>query len=126
MVPIPTMDITAQQYKAFLRVIAQPEVVVPGQTFLVSIAAINNGSMTWTDAEDYRLVCSSDNMQEVGCMGMEEITIKSSFVSQVGKTYTFVILLTAPPTRGTYTLRWTMFHNGISFGDSLDIQISVL
>jgi hypothetical protein len=123
--PIPTMDITHGQDNAHLMVTAQPKSVGPGQTFSISVAATNDGSRKWTDTEDYRLVCSSDNTQKVGCMGIEEMSIKPSSVSQVDRTYTFVIPLTAPLSRGIYTSRWTMLHNGVSFGNSLDIHISV-
>lgn len=106
-------------------IVLSPKSVAPGQQFSVHITAVNTGKMIWTDKEGYQLTCHIyAGHREIDCPSISGAVISPS-VSGGGNPHVFVVSLVAPPTVGTYTLRWAMSLNGHQFGTRTDIQVHV-
>ncbi|HZR41840.1 MAG TPA: HEAT repeat domain-containing protein [Ktedonobacteraceae bacterium] len=119
------LDVAWQsQDDAHLEIVSQPGSVRSRQSFSVSIIATNTGLTTWTSTGDYELTCSSDDQQGENCMGLNGVFIGHT-VSHGGGTYTFIVPFRAPLDPGTYTLWWTMAHDGTSFGNKICIKVRV-
>ena len=74
----------------------------------------NVGTNTWTQAAGYTLAPAS-GYPTWGITGVA-LSPSDSIAPGQDKVFTFTCL--APPTAGTYNMRWQMFHQGFGyFGD---------
>ena len=86
-----------------------------GLSYLVSVTMQNNGSNTWTQAENYRL--GSQNPQDNYTWELNRVDLPASVPP--GGQVTFSLYVTAPYNSGTYNFQWRMVQDGIEwFGDA--------
>lgn len=99
-----------------------PNIMLPGQTYSVSITMQNVGPTTWTAGQSYRLGPQPDN----ALWGTPRVTVPHD-VPPNG-TVTFNFNVTAPATPGNYGFQWRMLQEGVQwFGDVTDkIAVTVL
>ena len=94
-----------------------------GLSYLVSVTMQNNGSNTWTQADNYHL--GSQNPQDNFTWGLNRVDLPASVPP--GGQVTFSFYVTAPYNAGTYNFQWRMVQDGVEwFGDfTPNTQISV-
>jgi len=106
-------------------VVAQsvPAYMDAGLSYLVSVTMQNNGSNTWTQADNYHL--GSQNPQDNFTWGLNRVDLPASVPP--GGQVTFSFYVTAPYNAGTYNFQWRMVQDGVEwFGDfTPNTQISV-
>jgi hypothetical protein len=100
-----------------------PAYMDAGLSYLVSVTLQNNGSNTWTQAENYNL--GSQNPQDNYTWGLNRVNLPASVPP--GGQVTFSYYVTAPYNAGTYNFQWRMVQDGVEwFGDfTPNIQINV-
>jgi alkylated DNA repair dioxygenase AlkB len=94
-----------------------PNVMVPGQDYLVNVTMTNTGNTTWTSANQYRL--GAQNPQDNTTWGLNRVELPSDVPP--GSTVTFTFAVIAPTTPGTYNLQWQMVEDAVAwFGSTSD------
>ncbi len=91
-----------------------PACMRPGTSNSVSLTFKNNGTATWTAADNYRL--GSQNPDNNYTWGINRVNLDSSVSPGQSKNFNFNV--TAPSSQGTYNFQWRMLREGIAwFGD---------
>jgi RHS repeat-associated protein len=91
-----------------------PTVVVPGQSYPVSVTMRNTGSSSWSAST---LGLGSQNPQDNANWGLSRVPLASTVAP--GATTTFAFNITAPSASGTYNFQWRVVDSSIGwFGDA--------
>jgi polysaccharide biosynthesis protein PslG len=100
-----------------------PDTMEAGQPAVVRLTFRNTGTTAWTDAEGYRLAAAED--LDPFTDPRQLLTAGESIAPNTEKTFSFEI--TAPPTPGTYRIRWQMLREGFDrFGTAFEQELRVL
>lgn len=98
-----------------------PASAAPGTRYTVSATLVNTGTATWRNG--YGLLCDKSHHPQSACAAGAIIPFSGYSVAP-GQHVTFMLMLAAPSTPGTYTTWWTLEQNGVAFG-SQDVVIQV-
>ena len=101
-----------------------PATLRAGQPYTVIVKMMNTGSVTWSEASQFRL--GSLNPQDTRTWNSTGRAYLDGTVAP-GAIATFLIPVTAPQRAGTYNFQWRMVQDGASwFGDATEnLAISV-
>ncbi|MGZ5676936.1 MAG: NBR1-Ig-like domain-containing protein, partial [Usitatibacter sp.] len=92
-----------------------PGVMVPGQTYPVTVTMQNTGNTTWTSGNLYRL--GSQNPQDNTTWGLLRVELPNAVAPGASVTFSFNVI--APSTPGTYNFQWRMVEDLVEwFGAS--------
>jgi hypothetical protein len=80
------------------------------RVYRISITMKNNGTTTWTRADNYKL--GSQNPQDNTLWGMGRVLLESNESIALGHQKTFTFGIRAPSTPGTYNFQWRMVKEG--------------
>lgn len=95
--------------------IADPNrVVEPNSTIVFDLEFKNNGTTQWTGL-DYSVLASDGN----------NLTLPTEGVVGLGQNWITSVELVAPLTEGLYSYQWQMANNGIGFGASCVLSLTV-
>jgi uncharacterized membrane protein len=99
-----------------------PTSMTGGQTYTVHITVQNTGTTTWTPISSYKLGFVGDNPP----FGPARILLDPSASVAPGQQYTFTFTITAPNTPGTYSMRYRMLQELVTwFGQSTTTTLTV-
>jgi RHS repeat-associated protein len=91
-----------------------PGIMMPGQTYAVSVTMQNTGNVAWSPANLYRL--GSQNPQDNNTWGVVRVELPGPVAPGASVTFNFTV--TAPNTVGTYNFQWRMVEDAVEwFGD---------
>ena len=102
-----------------------PSTMVEGLSYNVSITVRNTGTMTWSDADEFRLGGVNDFAGDAAKFAYPRVNISSGATVVSGASYTFNFTMTAPSNE-TYTLEYQMvwdYHQW--FGQKLTHPVTV-
>ena len=90
-----------------------PSAMTTGQTYNVSVAVLNTGSETWTQAGGYRLVSNTPGVN----WGVSNAPLPATVAPGGAATFSFTV--TAPATPGYDAFQWRMEQQGVGgFGET--------
>jgi hypothetical protein len=99
-----------------------PTSMIAGQSYTVHITVRNTGSNTWTASGNYRLGFVGDHPP----FGPVRMMLDSSASVATGQQYTFTFTITAPSTKGTYTMQYQMLEEYVIwFGQTTTTKVTV-
>ena len=97
-----------------------PTALSPRGVARVEVVLLNNGASTWTKAGGYRLVASSNVLEE------DEVALPDGASIAPGQQISFAFEVQAPAQAGLYNLQWRMAGgDGQKFGRAIDQEIKV-
>ena len=99
-----------------------PNIMMPGQTYMVSVTMQNTGNTTWTSGNLYRL--GSQNPQDNTTWGLLRVELPAGPVAP-GATATFSFSVTAPSTVGTYNFQWRMVEDLVEWFGAFSTNVAV-
>jgi hypothetical protein len=88
-----------------------PVLMVPGQTYPVSVTMRNTGNTTWSAGDMYRL--GAQNAQDNATWGVSRVELPSSVVP--GQNVAFNFNVTAPAIPGSYNFQWQMVEDFVEW-----------
>jgi RHS repeat-associated protein len=98
-----------------------PTSMVAGQTYAVSVQMQNNGTMTWTAANAYRL--GSQNPIDNTTWGLGRVNVAGTILQDQVATFAFNVV--APSTPGTYNFQWKMVRDGVTWFGAPTTNVAV-
>ena len=98
-----------------------PSVMVPGQTYPVTVTMRNTGTTTWTGADGYRL--GSQNPEDNFVWQAWRFAPPSAVAP--GQEVTFSFNVIAPTTPGTYNFQWKMIQQGGTWFGAQSANVAV-
>jgi PKD repeat protein/frataxin-like iron-binding protein CyaY/DMSO/TMAO reductase YedYZ molybdopterin-dependent catalytic subunit len=102
-----------------------PSTMVEGHSYNVSVTVRNTGTMTWSDADEFRLGGVNDFSGDAAKFAYPRVNISSGATVVSGASYTFNFTMTAP-SNGTYNPAYRMvwdYHQW--FGPTLSHPVTV-
>ena len=103
-----------------------PSVMVPGQSYNVTVTMQNTGTMPWTETDTIRLGPVGDSAGDAYLFNPGRIKIPAGTTVAPGQRYEFGFTMTAPSTARTYTPKYRMVWVGHKwFGQTLEKSIIV-
>lgn len=96
----------------------------PGQDYIITITAVNNGSYKWTRNENYYLKpYDSDAGSQANIWGVSRVELPNDVNPSDKVIFSFSIK--APQNSGEYNLRWAMAKDNEYFGEYTSNTVSV-
>ena len=92
-----------------------PDVMSPGESYVLILTFENTGSTSWVPGE-YRLRVNSVDTKPLGMWTSTEMDLVK--VIEPGNTATFEVKVTAPSTEGVYPFKAELVHGSYAFGES--------